>query len=162
MKTFLMIKLTMALSVILLISGCKEGKTDQVSPGMADKPEVSGAVCDSIKSGGEVSAEAAAAADTSAAAQNKLPRMLELGSVGCKPCEMMTPILDELRKEYPGKLSVEFYDVRKDNTQAKKYKIRLIPTQIFLDAEGKEYFRHEGFYPKEEIVKILEQMGVSQ
>ena len=39
-------------------------------------------------------------------------------------------------------------------------KIRVIPTQIFLDKEGKEYFRHEGFFPKEELVNILKQKGV--
>ncbi len=92
----------------------------------------------------------------------ELPRLLELGSVGCRPCDMMAPILDELREEYKGRLLVEFYDVRKNPAPAQKYRIRLIPTQIFLDAEGKEFFRHEGFFSKEEITQVLDSMGVAR
>ena len=91
-----------------------------------------------------------------------LPRMLELGSSGCIPCDKMVPILEELREDYKGKLSVEFFDVRKDNEPAQKYRIRLIPTQIFLDAEGNEFFRHEGFFAKEDIDKVLADMGVAK
>ena len=75
---------------------------------------------------------------------------------------MMAPILDELRKEYAGKWSIEFYDVRKDPFPAQQYRIRLIPTQIFLDSAGKEFFRHEGYFSKEQITAVLDQMGVTR
>ena len=91
-----------------------------------------------------------------------LPRLIELGSVGCRPCKLMAPIIEELRIEYKDKLSVEFYDVREDPDYGRKYGIKLIPTQIFLDAEGNEFFRHEGFYPKEEIIAVLDSMGVAK
>jgi len=94
--------------------------------------------------------------------KSELPRFLELGSVGCRPCDMMAPILDDLKNEYAGKLSVEFYDVRKDPSPAHQYRIRLIPTQIFLDSGGKEFYRHEGFLPKDEIILVLERMGVTK
>ena len=94
--------------------------------------------------------------------KSELPRLLELGSVGCRPCDMMAPILAELTKEYTGMLSVEFYDVRKDPSPARQYRIRLIPTQIFLDSEGKEFFRHEGYFSKEQITAVLDQMGVTR
>jgi len=57
---------------------------------------------------------------------------------------------------------VVFHDVWTDEGRpyANIYKIRLIPTQVFLDKDGKEYFRHEGFFPKEELVKILKLKGV--
>ncbi len=105
--------------------------------------------------------EKMAAAGAQGYAPKALPRMLELGSVGCRPCDMMAPIIEELKKDYAGKLSVEFYDVRKDPTPGREHGIRVIPTQIFLDADGKEIFRHEGFFPKEEILPILAQMGVN-
>ena len=89
-----------------------------------------------------------------------LPRLLELGSVNCIPCKMMQPILEELRKEYPGKLKVDFVDVWKKPEVAKKYKIMVIPTQIFFDKSGKEIFRHHGYYPKEEILKRFKELGV--
>jgi thioredoxin 1 len=70
--------------------------------------------------------------------------------------------MEEIEKEYAGQVRVVFHDVWTDEGKpyGSKYKIRLIPTQVFLDKDGKEYFRHEGFFPKEELVKILKQKGV--
>jgi thioredoxin 1 len=87
---------------------------------------------------------------------------IELGSVKCIPCKKMQPIIEEIEKEYKGQVKVVFYDVRtpEGRPYAYKYKIRLIPTQVFLDKDGTEYFRHIGFFPKEELVKVLKQKGV--
>ena len=75
---------------------------------------------------------------------------------------MMQPIMEEIEKEYKDQVKVVFHDVwtKEGNPYAIKYKIRVIPTQIFLDKSGKEYFRHEGYFPKEKLVKILERQGV--
>ena len=89
-----------------------------------------------------------------------LPRLLDLGSVSCIPCKMMAPILEELKKEYAGRLHVEFIDVWENPDAGKRYGIRVIPTQVFFDASGQETFRHEGFFPQDEIEKQLAQMGV--
>lgn len=87
---------------------------------------------------------------------------VELGSVRCKPCKKMMPIMEAIEKEYAGQVKVVFHDVwtPAGKPYAAKYKIRVIPTQVFLDKDGKEYFRHVGFFPKEELVKILKQKGV--
>jgi thioredoxin 1 len=87
---------------------------------------------------------------------------VELGSVNCIPCKAMQPIMRDIEKEYTGQVKVVFYDVWTEAGQpyGDFYKIRAIPTQIFLDQDGKEYFRHEGYFPKEELVKILKQNGV--
>lgn len=87
---------------------------------------------------------------------------IELGSVRCIPCKKMVPIMEEIKKEYVNQVQVIFYDVWTDEGKpfGEKYSIRLIPTQIFLDKNGKEYYRHEGFFPKEELVAILKQQGV--
>jgi thioredoxin 1 len=87
---------------------------------------------------------------------------VELGSVGCIPCDKMQPIMKEIREEYPGQVKVIFYDVRTvfGAPYKDKFKIRAIPTQVFLDKNGKEYFRHLGFFPKEEVIKILQMQGV--
>ncbi|MCK9554436.1 thioredoxin family protein [bacterium] len=89
---------------------------------------------------------------------------IELGSVNCIPCKQMQPIINAIENEYEGKVKVVFYDVwTKDGKQyADKYKIRLIPTQVFLDKQGNEIFRHEGFFPKKEIEKIFENAGVKK
>lgn len=89
-----------------------------------------------------------------------LPRLVDLGSVTCIPCKMMAPILEELKKEYSGRLSVEFYDVVQNPDLAKKYNMKLMPTQIFFDASGKERSRHEGFFAKDDILAKWQDLGV--
>lgn len=88
-----------------------------------------------------------------------LPRLLELGADKCMPCRMMQPVLEELRKEYAGKLQVDFIDVWKNPAVADQYGIQSIPTQIFFDADGKEIYRHLGFFPKDEIIAKFAQLG---
>lgn len=86
--------------------------------------------------------------------------MLELGSVGCIPCEKMKPVMERLRTSYKGRLDVIFVDVRKDHDTARKFGVFVIPVQVFLDKNGKEFHRHIGFYGYEEIVPILRKAGI--
>ena len=73
----------------------------------------------------------------------------------------MAPILEELRKEYKGIFDVEFIDVgkRENAAKAKKYGIKVIPTQIFFDRNGKELWRHKGFMSKEDILAKWRELG---
>lgn len=90
----------------------------------------------------------------------KLPSLLDLGSTTCIPCQQMMPILDEVAKEYTGKVNVRFINVYEEPSEVDKYKISVIPTQILLDASGKEVYRHEGVWPKEEIIAKFKEIGV--
>ncbi len=90
----------------------------------------------------------------------KLPRLVDLGADICIACKMMAPILEELKTTYKGKLQVDFIDVWKNPAEAPKYKINVIPTQIFYDASGKELFRHEGFFAREDILAKWKEFGV--
>ncbi|MHC4477250.1 MAG: thioredoxin family protein [Planctomycetota bacterium] len=90
-----------------------------------------------------------------------LPRLLELGSDKCIPCRMMAPLLEELKSEYAGRLRVEFVDVLKTPERGQEYGVRIIPTQIFFDASGKEVFRHQGFFPKDDIVAKWKELGIN-
>ncbi len=89
-----------------------------------------------------------------------LPRLVDLGAEKCIPCKMMAPILEELKKEYAGIFNVEFIDVWKNPDAAKGYAIKMIPTQIFYDAAGKELFRHEGFFSKEDILAKWKELNI--
>ena len=89
-----------------------------------------------------------------------LPRLVDLGADKCIPCKMMAPILEELRTEYAGVFEVTFIDVWKNPAAGKKFSIRLIPTQIFFDASGKELYRHQGFISKEDILTRWKELGV--
>lgn len=80
---------------------------------------------------------------------------VELGSVNCIPCRQMQPVMKSIEEKFGGQVKVVFHDVWKDKAPAQKYGIQLIPTQVFLDENGKEFFRHEGFYAEEEIIKLF-------
>ncbi|MDH4230945.1 MAG: thioredoxin family protein [Nitrospirota bacterium] len=86
--------------------------------------------------------------------------MLELGSVGCIPCERMKPVMEKLRTNYKGKLEVIFVDVRKDRENGRRFGVAMIPTQVFLDKNGMEFHRHIGFYGYEEIEPVLKKAGL--
>ena len=87
---------------------------------------------------------------------------IELGSVRCIPCKKMQPIMAEIERVYADQVKVVFHDVWTDEGRlyAEKYGIRAIPTQIFLDHEGKECFRHEGFFQREALIEVLKQKGI--
>lgn len=87
---------------------------------------------------------------------------VELGSVNCIPCKQMQPIMKSIEEKYSGQVKVVFYDVWKEDQKkyAQQYGIKLIPTQVFLDENGKEFHRHEGFYPEADIDKILQGKGL--
>jgi len=87
------------------------------------------------------------------------PTMVDFGASGCRPCDMMTPILADLKKKYEGKANVLFVHVREQQILASRYGIRAIPIQVFFDKDGKEVYRHTGFFPQADIEKKLAEMG---
>lgn len=91
-----------------------------------------------------------------------LVTFVEIGSVNCIPCRAMQPIMKAVEEEFGEQVNVVFHDVwtPKGKINAAKYNIRVIPTQVFLDKDGKEYFRHEGYYPKAEVERVLKTQGV--
>ena len=92
--------------------------------------------------------------------RSDMPSLIDFGAGGCRPCEMMTPILEELKKEYEGIMNVEFVNVRDNQILGSRYGISSIPVQVFFDKEGNEFYRHIGFFPKNSIVAKLKEMGV--
>lgn len=75
---------------------------------------------------------------------------------------MMQPIMEEIEKEYGDQVEVVFHDVwtEEGKPYAQKYKIRAIPTQVFLDKDGNEYYRHTGFFAKDKLIEVLKMEGV--
>jgi thioredoxin 1 len=122
---------------ILFAAGCTRG-TSEGTPGEATKAASTG-----VRAGTKVT-------------------FIELGSVKCIPCVKMQEVMRDIEREYGDQVEVVFHDVWTDAGKpfAEKFHIRVIPTQVFLDSEGKEYFRHEGYFPKEGLVEVLRQKGV--
>jgi thiol-disulfide isomerase/thioredoxin len=86
------------------------------------------------------------------------PSLVDFGSTGCGPCDLMTPILDKLKKKYQGTLNVSFVHVQEEQFLATRFGIRFIPVQVFFDKTGTEVFRHSGFFPEAEIEKKIAQL----
>ena len=100
------------------------------------------------------------AASDPATESQALPRLVDLGAGKCIPCKMMAPILEDLRKTYAGRMDVVFIDVWENPDAGKKYGVNVIPTQIFYDDTGKELFRHEGFFGKDNILAKWKELGI--
>ena len=88
------------------------------------------------------------------------PSIIDFGARSCIPCKKMAPILEELEKEYRGRANVIFVDVWQDNKIGGRYRVQMIPTQIFFDAQGKEAGRHIGFLDRQPIVDTFKKLGV--
>jgi thioredoxin 1 len=88
---------------------------------------------------------------------------VELGSVNCIPCKAMQPIMKSIEEKYGDQIEVVFYDVWQADQKryAQEYKIKLIPTQVFLDKDSDELMRHEGFLPEKEIDVFLQEQGLT-
>jgi len=100
-------------------------------------------------------------ADSTTNKPNAKVTFIELGSVNCIPCKAMQPVMKAIEEKYNEQVNVIFYDVWEDESWAEKYKIRVIPTQVFLDSTGTEFHRHEGFYAQDKIEKLLADKGVT-
>ena len=76
----------------------------------------------------------------------------------------MEVVLESIKTKYPKDVKVVFHDVWTESGKpyAKQYGIKSIPTQVFLDTDGKEYYRHIGYFEEKELIKILEQKNVKK
>lgn len=93
--------------------------------------------------------------------EKNLPVFLEFGSTTCEPCKTMVPITASIEKKYEGKLVFKFINIYEDIKTSEQYKIRVVPTQIFLNSDGKLMYRHEGVMYEDEIINKLKEMGVN-
>lgn len=96
-----------------------------------------------------------------AAAREPLPTLIELGAGKCAACKAMVPILERLEEDYAGRFNVQSIDVIEDKWAADAFRVRVIPVQVFTDAQGNELFRHEGFYAREDILAKWKELGYS-
>lgn len=146
--------LNLVISIMVLLSVTCDKKTEAIAQDCGKCPSASS--CDQTESEDEACATEREILST------EISRItfLELGSTTCIPCKKMEPILESIGKRYSNQIDVIFHDIKKKRDIAKQYNIRLIPTQIFLDSNGNELFRHEGFFPEENIDEFLQSKGL--
>jgi thioredoxin 1 len=80
---------------------------------------------------------------------------LEFGATGCSACKRMEAVMDEVRAAYPDQVKVVFLNIMlpENHRLMLYYGIAAIPTQVLLNKEGKEYFRHTGYLSLNDLVK---------
>ena len=162
MKKYVLMSLILVASIFLFsctekdieakVSGCEDsecGSKAELSEGCGDCPSAN--------------TQKVALTDQSQVNDNSLITFVELGSVKCIPCKKMQPVMKAIEEKYGEQIKIIFYDVWKPEQRkyATDYGIRMIPTQVFLDKDGKELFRHEGFLPEELIDRFLKEQGLS-
>jgi thiol-disulfide isomerase/thioredoxin len=154
--------------VLMLQPGCGGGAKAPI----AAKPDTTvqtGAICDTTLDTTAV-ASAVVAPDTQKPEPVKkvepepekpkeLPKMWDFGSEKCIPCKTMKEILDPMMVEYKGKVDVRIINVYEDKERTQQFRIVTIPTQVFIDGDGKELFRHIGVYPRDSIEARFKQYG---
>lgn len=105
-----------------------------------------------------------APADVAVAATG-MPQMIKFSSPMCSDCQHMAEIISQVEDKYKDR--VEFIEISVNQNspqvkeQIKRYNVKLVPTMIFLNADGKQIARVEGSIPKEELVKYLDE-GLQQ
>lgn len=88
--------------------------------------------------------------------QGELPAIIDFYADWCGPCKMVAPVLEELSKEYEGRLLI--YKVNTDIEQelSSVFGIQSIPTMLFIGADG-EPMMQPGAFPKHAFKKIIEE-----
>jgi thioredoxin 1 len=99
--------------------------------------------------------------DMQALLAKRAPVLLEFGRGWCIPCKYMKPILEDMSKTYAGKAIVMTVDMDANKDLVRDFKIRMMPTQVFLTSDGKEFFRNEGTLERDVIAQVFGKMGVT-
>ena len=89
------------------------------------------------------------------ARQSGLPTVVEFGATSCTTCRNMKPILEATALQLQGRAHVVVIDLNKDYAAASQFNIRMMPTQVFFAADGRETGRHLGGMTQAEIVQRL-------
>lgn len=88
--------------------------------------------------------------------KSKKPVLVDFWAVSCRPCQLLAPVLDELTREYDGKLTIAKLDIDENQQTALKYHIMSKPTMIIFK-EGKPAASIFGFKPKIQLQKDLDE-----
>jgi thioredoxin 1 len=89
--------------------------------------------------------------------QSSQPVLVDFWAPWCGPCRMLSPVVEELAKEYTGKIKVAKINTDEHPNAASRFKISAIPTLLFFK-EGKVVEQLVGVHSKAEIKKTLDSM----
>ena len=82
------------------------------------------------------------------------PHFVEVGSESCHSCKVMGKLLYKVTQKYPS-YNINFVNVKKERQAAYDLKIRMIPTQLIFDKDGKEVYRHVGVLATDDLLELF-------
>lgn len=83
------------------------------------------------------------------------PAIIDFHATWCAPCKALSPIIDELANEYEGKVDIYKVNVDDEPELSNYFKIRTVPTLIFIPMNGAPQ-KATGAYPKKEIIQAID------
>jgi thioredoxin 1 len=86
--------------------------------------------------------------------QSDQPVLVDFFATWCGPCQMLAPILKDVKTNLGERISIIKIDVDKNQAVAAQYQVRGVPTMILFQ-NGKQLWRQSGVISKEEIIKII-------
>lgn len=113
-----------------------------------------------LATAGHAELPAASPAMVNQALASGKPTLIDFGLRTCAVCKKMAPYLESLSNEYRNQANILFVDVRSDQTTAQRFRVQMLPAQVFLNAQGKEVQRHTGFLDRQGIISGLKQAGL--
>jgi thioredoxin 1 len=93
-----------------------------------------------------------------AAAGKALPVVLEFDRKYCPVCHASELAIQAVKHEYPGQFAVRKLYIDEEEYLFHRYKVVIVPTQVFLNASGQEVYRHEGVFKPAELVRKLHEL----
>jgi thioredoxin 1 len=87
-----------------------------------------------------------------------LPTILEFDRKLCPDCRRGEIIIQGVKSGYPGQFTVRQLYIDEQAPMFRQYRVAIVPTQVFLDPGGREVFRHQGVFPREQLVQKLREL----
>jgi thioredoxin 1 len=84
----------------------------------------------------------------------ELPCIIDFYADWCGPCKMVSPILEDLSRQYAGKINIYKIDTEKEQELAAVFGIRSIPSLLFVPKEGKPQMAM-GALPRDSFVDAI-------
>jgi thioredoxin 1 len=92
------------------------------------------------------------------AAPGGLPKIMEFDRKFCPICQASERVILAAKERYPGQFEVEKLYIDEADAVFRRHKVAFVPTQVFLNAAGKEVARHEGVYKQEVLIQKLREL----
>ncbi len=93
--------------------------------------------------------------------EGDLPCIIDFYADWCQPCKIVAPILEELEKEYDGKINIYKIDTEDQQELAAAFGIRSIPSMLFCPKNGQPQMA-QGALPKESLIEAIDKVLLSE